>query len=176
MHAPGHHLGQRLGDALERHVHDVDLRHRLEDLAGEVRAATHAGGGKVDAPGIRPRFGEELLQRGDLEGRPDDQDILRAAGLDDAGKIPGLVRQLRVDGRGRRVRRRNRQQRVAVGGRARDLRRGERSSGAGPVLDQHLLPERLGQALRNVTRGDVGSAARSETDHNADRSTGKVLR
>ena len=108
---------QRLGNALERDVHDVDLRHALEQFAGEMRAAADARRGKIELAGFGPRQREQVLAAivtpsdGD-----DDQQIFGLAGQRDAGEVLArVVRQLVVDGGRDRVRGGHRQQRVAVG-------------------------------------------------------------
>ena len=43
MHAPAHRFGHGFGNAFKRNVHDIDLRHALEQFTREMRAAADAG-------------------------------------------------------------------------------------------------------------------------------------
>ena len=71
-----------------------------------------------------------------------------------------IVAELRIEARiDHEGRFRADEQRVAVGRRLRDVFGGDLIVGAGPVLDDHLLAPRLGEALRQDTAERVGHAA-----------------
>jgi hypothetical protein len=75
-----------------------------------------------------------------------------------------------------RVRRRHEEQRVTVRGRAHDGFGGDIGGCPGPVFDDELLAEPLGQPLTDQARGDVGGAAGGKTDDQAHRPRRIVLR
>ena len=58
---------------------------------------------------------------------------------------------------------------VAVGRGADDLGRGDVAAGAGFVVDDDRLPQRLGELLRHDARHHVGAAAGREAHDDADR-------
>ena len=67
------------------------------------------------------------------------------------------------------------QQRVAVGGRARDAFDRDRAAGAGAVLDHELLAEHVAEALRDDARHAVGVAAGRERHDDLHRPVRPVL-
>src|SRR5262249_26869722 len=58
----GDQVGQRRTAAAIWHVADSHARHRLEQLAGQMRGGADALGGIVELVGIRLRIGDQLLQ------------------------------------------------------------------------------------------------------------------
>ncbi len=58
---------------------------------------------------------------------------------------------------------------VAVGWRALHGRRSDVAGSAGPVVDNHLLPEALAQVLGDQAAAGIGHAAGRERDHQANR-------
>jgi hypothetical protein len=68
-----------------------------------------------------------------------------------------------------RIRRRDKEQRIAVRGRTHDGFGGDIGGRSGPVFDEELLSEPLGQPLTDETRGDVGGAAGGKADNQAHR-------
>ncbi len=77
-----------------------------------------------------------------------------------------LVVERGVDG----IRRRDKEQRIAVRGRTHDGFGGDIGGCSGPIFDEELLAEPLGQPLTDETRGDVGGAAGGKADDEAHRS------
>jgi len=92
-----------------------------------------------------------------------------AHGLEVADNI---VRKLAVEMRADTVRRHRRlEQGVAVGIRLCDEVGRDDTGGAAAVIDDHRLPECIGELLADRARDDVRRAARRETDENAYRSS-----
>jgi hypothetical protein len=80
-----------------------------------------------------------------------------------------VERELVVERGVDRVRRRDEKQRVTVRGRAHDGFGGDVGGCPGPVFDDELLAESLGQPLTDQARGDVGGAAGGKADDQAHR-------
>jgi hypothetical protein len=94
------------------------------------------------------------------ERRIDQQDkgiVVDAGDRDDVARdVDGtLLIERHVDG----MRAGDLEERVAVGGRARDRLQREIAAGAGPVVDDHRLAEPLRHCLTDEPRDDVGRAA-----------------
>src|SRR5438309_876245 len=172
-----HQVLLRRPAALVRHVVELDPGHVHEELGDEVLRAAVAGAGEVDLARLLLRSRDQLLHRihpergvHDPHVRPGgDADYLREVG-------ERVVRHRLVHVRRDHERRGGEEQRVAVRLRLRHVVRSDRASGAGPVLDEELLPEGLGELLRDDAPGHVGRAARRKRDHDAHRTAWISLR
>ena len=52
MHSPGHHFRERLGNALVRHMSNIDAAEALEQLGGEMSAAPTPPDENSNSPGF----------------------------------------------------------------------------------------------------------------------------
>ena len=108
---------------------------------------------------LRLRERDELGQRLRLHRRIDDQHVRRLRGQCNRREVlDRIVRYLLVEHGIERQRARRHQEGVAVVRRARDALDTDHVAGAGAVLDEELLLERLGEMIRHHARDDVGAA------------------
>ena len=178
LHLATEEIRERRRRAFVRHVNHPDPRHRVEQLPREVRGRAVPGRGEVDL--ARPGLGErdQLLDGRCPKRRVNDEHVGRRRRERHRREVPDrieghLAEEARVD---RERSRRAHQQRVAVGGALRDDVGADVAARAGPIVDQHLLREALGELLRDRARDDVGAAARRESDDEANRLGGVGLR
>jgi len=128
---------------------------------------------------------------GEIGQMPSDPDIAAIPDLRSYTPVPwqpNLARfacDVTVEGEGwpycprtilRRVLARAEEKGVAVRGGLGDRRRADGAGRAGPVLDDHLLAERLAEGGRDGARGDVDVAARRPGHDDAQRLARKLLR
>ena len=175
-HLPRDHRVRRVAAALVGDVRELGAGLLLEELGRhlERRGARSV----VHAVRARLRVLHELLHRPHRERRTHAEEERERADHRHRREVARRrVRELRV---GRRVHRhragRSHQQGVAVGRRLGDeLDRDDRLR-ARPVLDDHRLPEALGQLRREQARDEVVAAAGRVADDDPDRLRRVVLR
>ena len=148
----------------------LDARGDAKLLGGKMGAAADAGRAVGERTGLGLGGGDELGHALRPGSRIDDQHHRlareRRHGHEFALWVVGHRGiQRRID----RVARRMHEKRVAVGARARDRHRGERTAGARAVLDHHRLLPELGELRRERARDDVGHAAGREGNDHAHR-------
>ena len=164
------HRHHRRRSTVEGNVHHVDAEHRGHVGRQQVAAAAGAGTRIVHLARVRLGVGDEFLHVVDrqLGGDAEDQRERGEAG-DELEAFRDLVghRGLHRRQHGNAVRRRP-QQGVAVRPRPGDVIDADRRGGTGPVLDDHVLAECLGEALSDDAGGEVGAAARRERHDDAD--------
>src|SRR5258706_7802338 len=150
--------------SLERDVGRLDAGVVIQPLVRGVVRGIGAGPGHVELSGIRLRRRDEVLVG--LERRlaaHDDRDG-RVVEEDDVGDIVGLVLDVALERLQHEVRHVGAHDRIAVAGKAVELRPRERAAGARLRLDHELLAPFLAPDLLLQPRRDVGFAARSERD------------
>ena len=166
--------------ALERNVRHLDLRFLRKRFPEDVHRGARARGAVAVARaalllqerhGVPEVVSGRARMRGPDEGHEHGDRYPSEIGVHVVGCAVGERRRHRCDREGDVVD----QQCVAVGRRARNLRRGDRPAGAGTVLDQHRLAERLAHALADQPRDDVGGAARRERHQDAHGLRGELL-
>ena len=174
-HVAGDDVADRLAAALVGHVHGLHAGLVHEHLEVEMRDGADAGGGEVHLLRHGLRIGEQLRHGLDRHVVGDDQRRRRR-------RKPGhrVVLRDRIEvglrflverlADGDRVLRK--QQRVAVRIGGGDVVPGDIAAGAGPVLDDDRLAERLLQIVGNLPREGVGRAAGHEGDDEMDRLVG----
>jgi hypothetical protein len=98
-------------------------------------------------------------------------DLHDIAETDQAGDRHNIAQEIVVEffikRRVDRIRRRDQQQRVAIGRRAHRGLGADVAAGAGPALDNECLAKPFGEPLRHQPRRDVGRAARRIADDQA---------
>ena len=119
------------------------------------------------SPGLRLRHGDQLLDGFDAELRIDDQHRRHADGGGDAGEILHVVERRGRNCRQDDVRRRHREQRVAVGRGPRHALSRNRAARAGPIFRDHRLFQGRGEFLADDAGRQIDSASRREADHHA---------
>lgn len=92
LHAAGHHIGQRLGNAFVRHVDHVDLRMMLEHLSREMRCAACSGRSEIELAGFRSGEREQVFCSRYAERRRGNEEIAGGARASDPREIPGAAR------------------------------------------------------------------------------------
>src|SRR6185436_11683665 len=136
-------------------------------LHREVRRGADARGG-VGKP-LLAREADQPLQVLRRHRGIDGDDVRRARAEDHRHEVgERIVARVRIEARVHRIRDARHQQRVAIGGRALHLLRGEVAARAALVLDYHGLSEDLAELRRGEPRDDVGGAARREADEDVD--------
>ena len=158
------------------HRRQFDLRHRLQQLCGEVTDRAASRRRIVDFARFCFRNGDELLhilhrQRrvhyecgGHVRDDSDRREVIHRV-------VVELLDHRRVDG----VPRRHHDQRVAVGRSACGHFGANRATGAAAVVDDHLLPEGLAHLGREHAADDVGISARGEGNDHPDGPGRKLL-
>ena len=131
-------------------------------------------GTEIELAGLRAGERHELLQRFRLDLRMHDEQHRHFRDVrdrDERGlgveRHPGVEKWIGGQDAGRRH-----QQRVTVGFRLRDRVGAHIAAGARPVLDDHRLPERLGDFIADRAREHVGKPAGRERRDQADRLAG----
>eukprot|EP01136_Pigoraptor_vietnamica_P000419 Opistho-1_new@25714 len=163
------HVLQRRRRAAVGHVRHLRAGGLLEQLAGQVRRRARAGRGVRERAGLGSRQRDQFAHvlRGQL--RLGDEVHLRAP---DRGHRREVARrqQARLEERGvgGLDRSRRDEEGVAVGRGAHHFGGRDVAAGAGLVVDQHGLAERLRQRLREDARHHVGAAAGRKADDHAD--------
>ena len=138
----------------------VDARHHLEQLAGDVQRRGVAARRHVDLARIGLGISDELGNRCrrhrwiDHHDQGNGADARHRRGVADEIETQVVVDR-RVDG----VRRHGEQQRVAVRGGAHHRLGADIGAGARPVLDDEWLAQPLRQPLTDEASDDVGRAA-----------------
>jgi hypothetical protein len=147
------------------------------NFAGEMLRGAEAGAGEGELAGIGSGGGDQLLDVIGREVRARDDD--QAGGCDLRHRIERgerVVAQRLVHDRGDDLPRGHDAERVAVLVRAGDGLIAQRAGGTGPVLDHHRLAKLLLQRLRDDAADDIGAAAGSERDDDADGTLWPILR
>ena len=131
----------------------------LNSSMRHVRRGADARRAVGELAGLLLRERDELGERLRRHRRIDDQDVGRGRGERDRREIlDRVVGHLLVEHGIERQRARRHQEGVAVGRGARDALDADHVAGAGAVLDEELLLERLGEMLGHDARDDVGAA------------------
>ena len=124
----------------------------------------------VERAGARLRVGDEFLQGRSRHRRMHRQHARHDRHVRHRGEVAqGVVGQVFHHERIHHMRRQQRTDRVAVGCGARDDVARDHESAARPVVHQHGLPHRLGEALRDQARDQVVGAAGRDGDDPAHR-------
>src|SRR5262245_22005565 len=151
---------------------DVDAGHGLEQLTREMRRRADAGGGIVELAGLglgqRHQLGEVLRLNRRMNHQHERHGREQRDRRKVAAEVERALRQRGVDGVGGA----REQQRVAVGRRARDRLRRDRSARARARLDHDLLAQHLSDLGPEQPRRDVGAGP----DDHANEAAGIVLR
>ena len=163
---------QQVGDhgsgAAIGHVLDIDVRHRLEQLAGEVLRRADAGRGKAQLARVGARIGDQLLHGLGRHVIGHDENIGRVDRLRDRQQVlGGVVRHFAVEtwidgdlGVGRH------QKCVAVGRGLGDAVARDVAAGAGNIFDHHRLAPDLAQPVGHDPGDDVHrTCGRIAKDH-----------
>ena len=175
LHLPADEVGDRRRGALVGDVHHVDTRHHLEKLGAHVRGAAVAVGRVREPLALGER--DQLLDVRSPHRRMHREHRLVHDQADDRSEILDEI-PLEVLGEAvvDRLRRGGDEQGVPVRGRACDGLRADVAAGAGAVLDNHVLAEKLGHLRREQPHHHVGAAAGGERHDHAHRAVGKRLR
>ncbi len=145
----GQQVAQRRRGALVRHGFHADADALLQQQAAQVRRRALTGIGQVDPPlvGAQP-----VEQFGKIAGRQRRATDQRHRHLGDHAEKLEIVQRAELQAAVQRRRGRDadvrQQQRVAVGARLGDPRRGQRSAGTGHILDQRSAGRAAGAAPR----------------------------
>ena len=140
----------------------LHVGHRLEELDHLVRDAALAGGGEVDGARLLLDEGDELLRGLRRELRIGDDDHRTLGDLHERRDVGERIVLERIKRGVDRVARGNQRQRVAIRVGLDALLDAEQAAGAGPVLDDDLRAEPLGEPLRSEARDEVRAAAGGE--------------
>jgi hypothetical protein len=152
---------QAIGHALEGHVLHRDARLGRELLDDPVRAGAHAGRAVGEPAGVGLAPGHQLLDVADRRLGPDHQPEGVAGQAGDPGEVLQRVELHLLHVRHPEHALRQLGERVPVRLGVHQLDRTERAGRAGPVLDQHVLAQRLAGALGEGAHHDVGRATMS---------------
>ena len=170
------HAGRRA--AAIRHMQQVDAGALLEHFDAELMLAAVAARGIGERRLLLARIFDELRHRLDRQAWIDRQEeLVRRHARDRQQVLEHVDRHRRIDMRidgDQAVG--GHDQRVAVGLGVGGHFSGDIAVGAGAVLDEERLPHRLGQALRQEPRGDVGRPARRDRHQHLDRPRRILLR
>ena len=167
---------RRTGTAI-RHVHHLHARHRVEELAGEMRRAAAARASEADLARARLCRGDQLGHRVHRERRMHDQDV--RAERHQAHRLEVLHRvvgHLLVQAGIRHQAGAGEEQGVAVGARARRDLRADVAVGAAAILDDEGLADALGERLREHAARGIDAAAGGERHDHAHRPARIALR
>ena len=166
----GQEVGQGRRRAAVGHVHGEGAGLALQHLGRQMRRAAGARAAEAAPAGVGLEVGNEaghVLGRVLRAHHEEDQHARRGGHRHDVlGRIerhPGV--DVRVD---RHHAAGTEQQRVAVRCRLGDHVAAQVAAGAGAVLDQHRLAQRVLQGLGDDAGDDVGGAAGREVDHHLD--------
>ena len=161
LHLAAQHVLDRRAGALVRHMDHVGACGLLEQGGADMRQRAVALRREIHLARVGLQVGDELLQvggrnrrvhRDHVGGRCEQghrrQVFLRPRHLGEHRRVADVIGRVRD------------QQRVAVLGRQRHVLVGDVAAGAGLVLDDHRLAERLGQRVADDARRGVDHAAR----------------
>ncbi len=153
---PGEHVIEARPDALVGNVSDVDARHGLQQLHGEMRVGAGAGRrvGQIAglALGERDELGERArldrgMHRQHARQRHDDRDRREIAHRVEQHLLVGqMIDRQRAGGH---------QQRVAVGRRVRGRLDADHVAGAGTVLDDRTAAPSIAKGTARSTRAEM---------------------
>src|SRR6267143_5623804 len=170
-------VGEGRSTSLVRHMQQLQVRLPHEELYREVIGGAVAGRGNADLAGPRSSQSEIFMKRGNRRlwrHRQNDRHGLdRSDGHEVLQRIVGEVFEHRRAGGHRAAR--AEEQRIAVCRRLDHRGGADGAAGAGAVLHDHLLPERIRERRRDGARGDVDVAARRPGYNDAYRADGEVL-
>jgi hypothetical protein len=154
-------IDDRLIGAFVRHVHDIDLRRALEELAAQMRRRAVARGREMQLAGAAPRQRDQLFHVLHRQRRVGDEQEGRRRNQYHRREIAQrIVRELRIEARVDRETRKSGQHGVAVRRRLRNDLRSDVAACAGSIIDEDLLPEGDREVLSDRACDDVGRAAR----------------
>ena len=137
------------------------FRHQVEQLAGQMRAATVTGGTEIQFTRLGLRQLDQILHRVHRQRRIDHQDLRSGGSQRDRRQVALRIIgqffvQTRIDTEGTA----DQQHRITVGSCARhQLCRQHTATAAAAIVDDKLLAELLGQFTRDHARHKVGVAA-----------------
>jgi hypothetical protein len=158
MNLAADHVRHGGSETLVRNMHDVDPGSRLEHLDHQLSADRRA---IRELPRLRLGERDELLDRRGGELRLTDDHERQRADLSHSGEIArGIERQVWVEARIDRQRRRREQQRVAIRARLRDEIVADSRARARPVVHDHALAPAVAQLLADQTREEIVERAR----------------
>ena len=161
LHVVGEQPRHCRAAALVRHMGHLNAGLHRHDFADQMQRVADAGRAEKIFLWFRAGQRDELAQGVGLDRAVDDDQRRVAANQAGGDEIAlRVVGRLGVEIVGNGERRRCRkQQRVAVGRRARHRERADLARGTADVFDQQLLAPFLGEQLRDQTPDDVGAAA-----------------
>ncbi len=161
---------------LKRHVRELDAGGALQHLDGEMARRPVARRAVVEI-GAGLRLGDQIRHRRDAALEARHQHLRGEADVGDRREILlRVVGQLGIDRGCDAVRRdRHHQERVAIRRRLGDDVGADAAARAWPVLDHHLLAQRLGELVGHHARQDVGRLAGREGHDDLDRLGGPGL-
>ncbi len=159
-------------------VHELDLRHQVDELHGQLRRRADEPGGNAQLARIGPRVGDEFLHRLERHRRVHGHDVGHPAdagyGRDIAQLVVGHLREERHGDAARGDVALD--QGMPVGRGLGDERGAHHAGDADAVLDDDLLPPQPRQALGDQPRHDVGRAPGAERHDVTDRLAREGLR
>ena len=171
VHLAADEVVHRRRRALVRHMHEIDLRLRLEQLSGEVRDAAAARRAEIHFAGVLLRVVDELGDTRYRERGMHGEHFRHAHNQRDERRVLlHVVRQL-GEGVGRDGQRRAavEAERVAVRRRFQRALDAENATDAADVLDDYGLAELAAQAVREAAAEDVRRPAGREGNDHPDR-------
>jgi hypothetical protein len=159
-----HDVDHGRATAPERHVHDIDAGHQLEQLAAEMLETADAGRRILQF--TRLLFGErdQFLHRVDRQFRIDRKHVGAAAKTGDRDKGFGVIVRQFVEPRIDRVRQRDDEKRIAVRCRLGGDVGADRSASAAAIIDIDLLAQLIAQMTGDQAADHVVAATRRERD------------
>ena len=165
LHPAADQVGQGLRRTAIGHVDDVDAGHELEQLGRDMGSGAVARRGEVELAGIGLGIGDELGNRFDRQRRIHLHDH---GGAHDARDRSDIAEEIEIEVVVERhvdhVRRRDQEQRIAVGRRVGSGLGTDIAAGARPVVDDELLAEPLRQPVADQAGVDVGRGAGRKAD------------
>jgi len=165
LHLSGKEIGERGRTAPVRHVHQVQSRCHLEQLAGHMARGAIARGAHVDLARVGFGIGDELRHG---SGRNRWIHLHHQGTSDQSGNRRDVAHEIEVEALVERcvdgVCRADQQKRVAVRERFHHRFGADVGTRARPVLNDEGLAEPFRQPLAHQACGDVGRAAGRESD------------
>ena len=172
-----HHVGIRRADAAIGHMRRLDAGALHEQFGTQMRRGADTGGGEVHFARVGLAVGDQLRDVLHRKLRRDHQHLRRRA---DDGNCLQLLEQVvghaRLQGRIDHDRRVHQHERVAVWRRARDGVGAADAAGAGPVLGDHRLADRIAEMLGDLPADVIDDPARRIGQHQLDRLGRESLR